>query len=133
MNPQEFEKNVQTMSAIAQLMKMQDFSGTLVQLHTYFAELLEQEENELKAGEIVKFLIDLSEYILSWKEKHKLDKRFLHLCSKIIEDRVPDQDAHDLDQEQVQNFFAKALELEPEIAQQLTGQTQGKEQGLGEQ
>ena len=108
------------LQAIAQLFKMEDFSGTLGELHGYFAEALTKEQEPQQAATIAKTLRELSSYILSWEyAEDTYEKPFLESCKKLIDGKTPKQKIENFDQEQVKTFFEQALSLEPELAEKI--------------
>ena len=108
------------LEAIANLLKMQDLSGTLGELHLYLSEQLEKTQDQAKAATIAKTLQELSAYILSWEYADEtFEKPFLSICKTLLEGKTPNNRIENLDVEKVQGFFQKALELEPELAKQI--------------
>ena len=112
----EDEGLMPALEAIAQLYKMQDFSGTLGELYLYFAEHLQNTSDKMQAAELARTLQELSAYILSWQYADETyEKPFLIACKKLV-DKQPAKKFEDLDEQKVSVFFQKALALEPELA-----------------
>ncbi len=108
------------LEAIANLLKMDDLSGTLGELHTYLSEALGKTQDEQKAAFIAKTLQELSAYILSWEYADETyEKALLLTCKKLLDGKMPSAKFESIDPATVNQFFEKALALEPELAGQI--------------
>lgn len=116
----EDEGLMPALEAIFNLLKMEDLSGTLGELHSYFREELGKTKDPVKAADIARTLQELSAYILSWEyAEETFEKDLLVTCKKLLDGKVPKAKIESYDKEQVASFFERALALDPTLAQQL--------------
>ncbi len=116
----EDEGLMPALEAIGNLFKMQDLSGTLEELHTYFSEALNTATDQTKAATIAKTLQELSAYILSWEYADETyEKPFLNICKTLLDGKLPHSKFESFEPTKVQEFFERALALEPQLAEQI--------------